>query len=99
MDGRKEGRWIYYRLADQNAPAAVRQAIAWVSRCLDSDPQVVRDKKRLAAICTADQHELCRPTRNLPSQAQLTVSYVGLRRAQSATDMVQCGLAWRDEQA
>ena len=59
VDSRKEGRWIYYRLADKNAPAAVRQAIAWVSRCLDSDPQVVRDKKRLAAICTADPHELC----------------------------------------
>ena len=50
VDSRKEGRWIYYRLADKNAPAAVRQAIAWVSRCLDSDPQVVRDNWSFAFL-------------------------------------------------
>jgi ArsR family transcriptional regulator len=57
VESRKEGRWMYYRLAD--APEVVRQAMAWVARSLASDPQVLRDKKRLAAICTSDPHELC----------------------------------------
>ena len=59
VDSRKEGRWMYYRLADKHAPAAVRQGISWIARSLGSDPQVIRDKKRLATICTTDPHELC----------------------------------------
>jgi DNA-binding transcriptional ArsR family regulator len=59
VDSRKEGRWMYYRLADDDAPRVAREATAWVAKSLASDPQMSRDKKRLAAICTAGPHELC----------------------------------------
>ncbi len=59
VESRKEGRWMYYRLAGSDAPKAVQQAMAWVTGALASDPQVVRDKKRLASICTCDPSELC----------------------------------------
>jgi DNA-binding transcriptional ArsR family regulator len=59
VDSRKEGRWMYYRLADDDAPVAARKAIAWVAGSLSGDAQVHRDKQRLAAICTSDPHELC----------------------------------------
>ncbi len=59
VESRKEGRWMYYRLAGDDAPEVVRQATAWVASSLASDPQVLRDKKRLASICTSDPHELC----------------------------------------
>ncbi|MBM4090072.1 MAG: winged helix-turn-helix transcriptional regulator, partial [Planctomycetes bacterium] len=59
VDSRKEGRWIYYRRADKNAPPAVRRAIAWVTQCVGADPQAVRDKQRLAEIRTQDPHDLC----------------------------------------
>jgi len=59
VESRKEGRWMYYRLADDSAPAAVQQALAWVSQSLAKDPQVVLDRQRIAAICNSDPHELC----------------------------------------
>ena len=60
VESRKEGRWMCcYRLAGDDAPEVVRQAMAWVADSLASDPQVLRDEKRLAAICTSDPHELC----------------------------------------
>ena len=59
VECRKEGRWMYYRLAGDDAPKVVREAMAWVAKSLASDPQILRDKKRLASICTSDPHELC----------------------------------------
>lgn len=59
VENRKEGRWMYYRLADRDAPKSVQQAMAWVTASVAADPQVVRDKKRLAVICTSDPSELC----------------------------------------
>lgn len=59
VDSRKEGRWMYYRLAGNDAPKSVQQAMTWLTSSLASDPQVVRDKKRLASICTCDPSELC----------------------------------------
>jgi len=59
VESRKEGRWMYYRLPDDSAPAAVQQALAWVLRSLAKDPQVVLDRQRIAAICNSDPHELC----------------------------------------
>ncbi len=59
VESRKDGRWMYYRLADDDASGVVRQATAWVAGSLAGDPQVLRDRQRLAAICTSDPHELC----------------------------------------
>jgi DNA-binding transcriptional ArsR family regulator len=59
VDSRKEGRWMYYRLAGDEAPEVVRQAIAWIASSLAGDPQVQRDRQQLAAICNSDPHELC----------------------------------------
>lgn len=59
VESRKEGRWMYYRLADDDAPAVVHQALAWVTSSLAKDPQVARDRQRIAAICNSDPHELC----------------------------------------
>lgn len=59
VESRKVGRWMYYRLADDSAPPAVHHAIAWVMQSLANDPQVLRDRQRIAAICNSDPHELC----------------------------------------
>ena len=32
VESRKEGRWIYYRLAGKDAPEAAREALRWVRR-------------------------------------------------------------------
>lgn len=59
VDSRKDGRWMFYRLADDDASKVVRQATAWVAGSLAGDPQGLRDRQRLAVICTSDPHELC----------------------------------------
>lgn len=59
VDSRKDGRWMYYRLADDSAPVVIQQALAWVSQSLAKDPQVILDRQRVAAICNSDPHELC----------------------------------------
>lgn len=59
VESRKDGRWMYYRLAGDEAPEVVRQAMAWTAGSLAVDPQVQRDRQRLAVICTSDPHELC----------------------------------------
>ena len=59
VDSRKQGRWMYYRRADDDAPPVIRNAIAWMVRSLGSASQVLEDKQRLATICSMDPRELC----------------------------------------
>ena len=58
-ESRKEGRWIYYRLPGDDAPAMVQQAIQWASRSLNSDRRIVDDRTRLKEILEIDPSELC----------------------------------------
>ncbi|MFQ5693244.1 MAG: ArsR/SmtB family transcription factor, partial [Nitrospinota bacterium] len=54
--GRKKGRWIYYRLAGEDAPPgssappvppAVREALGWVRSSLARDRRIAEDERRL----------------------------------------------------
>jgi DNA-binding transcriptional ArsR family regulator len=60
VEGRKDGRWMYYRLSDGDAPQAARDAVAWVQRNLAKSSQAVQDKKRLKAILAMDPEKLCK---------------------------------------
>lgn len=55
---RKEGRWHYFRLAGQEAPAMVRRAIQWVLESLRDEPVAVRDSKRVCCVRRKDPMEL-----------------------------------------
>jgi len=59
VESRKEGRWIYFRLAGPDAPEAAREALRWVRRSLAKDPQIARDAARLKAIRKMDVRQLC----------------------------------------
>jgi DNA-binding transcriptional ArsR family regulator len=59
VESRKEGRWMYYRLPDRDAPKAVKDAVAWVRRYLAESPQIVRDEKELKKILNLDPEVLC----------------------------------------
>jgi ArsR family transcriptional regulator len=61
---RKEGRWHFYRLAGEDAPAAVRQTLGWTLESLDDDPIVVGDRERLKSVCRKDLEELSACYRN-----------------------------------
>lgn len=60
IDDRKDGRWMYYRLAGEDAPSAVRDAISWVCRSLGHTPRVQKDAERLQRILATDPQELCK---------------------------------------
>ncbi len=47
LESRKDGRWVYYRLAENDgAPAAV-SAISWVTDCLKNDRTICEDNRRI----------------------------------------------------
>ena len=60
VEGRKDGRWMYYRLPDRDAPKAAREAVAWVRRSLAESPQAVQDQRRLQAILAMDPEDICK---------------------------------------
>jgi len=60
VDSRKEGRWIYYRLADDEVPIEAREAVAWASRSLSGEPQICQDQARLRQILRIEREELCK---------------------------------------
>jgi hypothetical protein len=49
---RKHGRWMYYRLADENVPAVANAAIGWALNALGRDEQREKDTERLLHILT-----------------------------------------------
>jgi len=59
VESRKEGRWMYYRLAGRGAPPCARSAIRWVQTCLAKDPKAAADAERLKAVRKADPADLC----------------------------------------
>jgi DNA-binding transcriptional ArsR family regulator len=62
VEGRRDGRWTYYRLADKDAPVAVRKALQWTLESLADDPRVARDVERLSEIILVNPQTLCDDT-------------------------------------
>ena len=60
VESRKEGRWVHYRLAGEDAPAEATEAIEWIFRSLSGDPDIRRDAERLKDIVKMDPEALCR---------------------------------------
>ena len=59
VNGRKDGRWMYYRLADGDVPAQVKEALAWVKKSLLKDKHICNDARRLQEILKIDREVLC----------------------------------------
>ena len=60
VEAHKEGRWMYYRLPDNDVSEQAKQAIEWVVRCLAKDKQIIADKRQLKKVCKMDKAELCK---------------------------------------
>lgn len=59
VESRKDGRWMYYRLADEDPPKEVIQAIRWVQNSLAKDKQILADTRQVKHVCKIDKDELC----------------------------------------
>ena len=47
---RKAGRWHYFRLAGQEAPVPVREALAWAMQSLKREPVIRTDARTLCCV-------------------------------------------------
>lgn len=59
IESRKQGRWIYYRLAGPDARRPIPAAIKWLRESLSREPEVTRDAKKRKAVCRTSLSELC----------------------------------------
>lgn len=59
VETRKEGRWNYYRLADEDAPEYVLEAIRWMQNATARDKRIVADAKQIKRVCKMDKEQLC----------------------------------------
>lgn len=60
VECRKHGRWIYYSLANHEAPTAARAAVEWVCNTVAKDPKIRNDAKHLKRILKMDPETVCR---------------------------------------
>ncbi len=59
IEGRKDGRWMYYRLADPDAPRFIHEALRWLREALSTSKRAVEDAKRIRAITRISPVTLC----------------------------------------
>jgi len=59
IDARKDGRWMYYRLAESGASQTVTGALAWLKASMRDNPRIRADRQRLANIMQTDPGVLC----------------------------------------
>jgi DNA-binding transcriptional ArsR family regulator len=59
VESRKEGRWVYYRVATQEVPDEVREVLNWVSNCCGDSDEAQGDKKALVRILSLEPEDLC----------------------------------------
>ncbi|MGL4514355.1 MAG: ArsR/SmtB family transcription factor [Lacipirellulaceae bacterium] len=60
VEGRKQGRWAYFRLAGEDASPAVRGALRLVLESFAADPRGKEDRRTLKAVLKLEPEELCR---------------------------------------
>ena len=56
---RKQGRWMYYRLAGDEAPAEIEDSLSWIFRSIGENTRIVEDSLRLKEILKIDPEVLC----------------------------------------
>ena len=60
LESRKEGRWMFYRLAGKDGSTEAAEMSALVFRLTAADPQRRSDARRLQQILKMDRDELCK---------------------------------------
>ena len=60
IDSRKQGRWMFYRWADQGVPEPVAEVLDWTMRSIADTDMFIRDSARMEAILKIDPETFCR---------------------------------------
>ena len=70
VEGRKNGRWMYYHLADNDGSSAACEAIEWAFRQLSNNTITRQDVKRLKGILKRNPVEVCKSQREKESTSR-----------------------------
>ena len=60
VDGRKEGRWIYYRRTDATSGPYAADTWTWLDKCLQGNSAIKADHKQLKSLLKFDPEEICK---------------------------------------
>ena len=60
INSRKQGRWMYYRLAGDDEPEKIGNSLSWVFQSIGENARIVEDGLRLQEILKIDPEVLCR---------------------------------------
>ena len=60
VNTRKEGRWMYYSLAGEEASDQAASAIRWTKKALVENKQILADAKNLKTVLKKDKQQLCK---------------------------------------
>jgi DNA-binding transcriptional ArsR family regulator len=89
VHARKEGRWMYYRLPDEqrdDVPPPVRQALEFVTSCVGKTDTARQDVRAVCCIVKEDPEDLCKRQRSkCCSSAPETPAAARWRKAGLAT--------------
>ncbi len=60
ISGRKQGRWMHYRLNRQDGGKMVRNALDWVVESVSNNPMIKRDGEKMDALLSGTADGKCR---------------------------------------
>jgi DNA-binding transcriptional ArsR family regulator len=63
VQSRKQGRWMYYKLAGKYEPAYTKQALRWILSNLKNAPKIIEDRKKLVKMRKVNKEDLCKRQR------------------------------------
>ena len=59
VESRKEGRWVYFRLADAPQSAPAHPALRWLTDSLSRSAEIREDDRKLREILATDLETIC----------------------------------------
>ncbi len=59
VEARKQGKWMYYRLPDDDRPKEVTRAIEWTRSSLAKDKLIRADARQVKRVSKMDKEKLC----------------------------------------
>ncbi|MDR3438424.1 metalloregulator ArsR/SmtB family transcription factor [Telmatospirillum sp.] len=59
LQQRRDGKWVYYRLAERDLNHCARKFLALIGGCLNEDPAVEEDRRILAMVNAVPVQVLC----------------------------------------
>ena len=59
IDSRKQGRWMYYRLAGDEASPRIKTCLSWIFQSVNDSIRIIEDARRMEEILKIDPEVLC----------------------------------------